>query len=174
MRRIAKPMHQNDRKRTNPTVIGGLQCCSRTILIQLLQHIAIGIYPLVNFHNFGVQRFGQFDLAHEQFGPFLIADTQRISEALGNGKTCRLALMFKQCVGCDRCANAQFQRRERPRCDACYKPNGCDRGIIVLLGIFGQEFDVSMEPSGDRAITSVKVPPRSTQNCQLFAFMIGD
>jgi hypothetical protein len=31
-----------------------------------------------------------------------------------------------------------------------------------------------MLPSGERAITSVKVPPRSTQNRQLFASMTGD
>ena len=65
MRRVAKGVHQNDRQRPQAFIIGGLQRRPRAFHIKRFQHIAPGVNPFVNLHDFGVQRRRQFNLAHE-------------------------------------------------------------------------------------------------------------
>jgi hypothetical protein len=117
-----------------------------------------------------VQQLGQHDVAVEQARPVLVGDAQRVAEAARDGQHGRFALALQQRVGGDRgahldrfdqaCGNGLARRQAQQVADAG------DGGVAVLLRVLGQQLVGHEAPSGRRATMSVKVPPRSIQNCQ--------
>ena len=112
MCRIAIAMHQNDCDRTKAFCNRGLKGGTGGDFVELLQHRAISHDPLGNLDHPGVRRFGQHNLSHEQFWPFLRADPQCIAKAARDGKHGRLALALKQRVGGNCGAHPNGSRRQ--------------------------------------------------------------
>jgi hypothetical protein len=82
----------------------------------------------------------------------------------------RLALALEQRVGGHRGAHLHaldlLGRDGLARRQAQQPADALDRGVAVLLGVLGQQLVRVQAAVGARPTTSVKVPPRSIQNCQ--------
>ena len=96
---ITVAMHQNDGDRAQPFVIGRLQIGLGFGLIKRGDDVAVGVHPLHYLNDISVEWWWHLDLAHKQFGPFLIANAQRIAKAARDRKQSWRALMLKQRVG---------------------------------------------------------------------------
>ena len=66
------------------------------------------VHALHDFNHIGIKRRSHFNLAHEKFRPFLIANPQRITKAARDREQGRRTLMFEQRIGCDGRADPQF------------------------------------------------------------------
>ena len=114
----------------------------------------------------GVRGFRQDDPAHEQFGPFLRADPQCIAKAACNGegrsaRPCRSSRALVATVVPIRTAAGGNAPTSVPL--NCRMP--AIAASSARAGLSDNSLAVSTWPSGARATTSVKVPPRSIQNC---------
>ena len=104
--------------------------------------------------------------------PVLVADAQRVAEAPGDHQQRALALALEQRVGGHRRAHLDGLdrvRRELSAPAAGRGARGCrgSRRPGSVPGFSDSSLWVTRRPSGRRATMSVKVPPRSIQNCHL-------
>ena len=132
--------------------------------------LAVGADALVDLDHRAYSSSGSTMWRIEQARPVLVADAQRVAEAARRHQQRRLALALEQRVGRDRRAHlhaldlrrAGSARRRRGRAGAgCRRPprRGTARGSRTAA------CGSTSVPSGRRPTMSVKVPPRSIQNC---------
>ena len=110
-------------------------------------------------------------LAREDVRAMLVADAQRVAEALGDREHGRLAAALEQRVGRDRGAHLDRIDRAAGSGSSGAEPeqraDALQRGVVVLPRVVGEQLvHLRASPSGARPTTSVNVPPRSIQNCQ--------
>ncbi len=73
--------------------------------IRLLLDRAVGAHALVDLDDALVEHVGLDDMAGEDLRPRLVADAQRVAEALGDDEERALALALEQRIGGDRGAH---------------------------------------------------------------------
>ena len=98
---------------------------------------------LVRFDHALVQKRRQLDLPHEELGPVLVGDPQRVGEALGDDERRALALALEQRVGRDGGSHLhradEAGRDRRARRQPQQLANAVHGRVRVALGILGQE-----------------------------------
>ncbi len=98
-------VHEDDGDRADAGVERLLQREAGGLLVERRQHPAVRIDALVDLDHALVQHLRQDDAAGEQLRPVLVADAQRVGEALGDGEHHPVALALQQRVGGDRGAH---------------------------------------------------------------------
>ena len=79
---IAVGMHEHDRHRLDAVGLGRRKIALHGRQIGRLLHRAVGAHALVHFRHPLVEHVGLDDLAREDFRPRLVADLERVAEAL--------------------------------------------------------------------------------------------
>ena len=170
VRGAAVAVQQGDRHGPVAGAAGFVQPAPRLLLVQLPHHGPVGAHAFVNLKHAFVHRCRQADVEGEDVGAVLVADAQRVAEAAG-GHQQRWA------------RRAVRAARWWPRWCPCAprRPGGRDRlagrqaeqlahalhgRVGVARGVLREQLAVTSAPSGRRATTSVKVPPRSIQKRQ--------
>jgi hypothetical protein len=102
--------------------------------------LAIGADALGNLDHPLVKLFGKDDFLGENIGPRLIGDAQRVAETLGDQQNRPVALAFQQGVGRHRRAHAHRPDTRGVDFAAQQAADTFDGGILIGIGIFGQQF----------------------------------
>ncbi len=143
VRGIAIAMHQHDRRGADAGGEGGGEIGAHARFVGRAQDLALGGDALVDFDDALVERLGQHDLASEQLGPVLVADAQRVGEALGDDQERAFAFALQQRVGGN--GGADLHRRDRVRrqfgvgAHAENVADGGQRRVAIAAGIVGQQ-----------------------------------
>ena len=148
MRREAPAVDQDDgdRAQTCGNCSGeGRGCC---LLVQRQQHFPFGADPFCDLDHLGIERLGQNDVAGEQLGAFLAADSEGIAKALGDRQHTRLALAFEQGVGGNRGAHPYLGVGQRSRRHPGQLADRRDCRIFAAQGVFGQQLGGQHLPIG--------------------------
>ena len=98
-------MHEHDRHRIDAVGLGRFEIGAHRGKIGRALHRAVGAHALVDFGDALVQHVGLDDLARENLRPRLVADLERVAEALGDQQQRAVALALEQRVGGDRGAH---------------------------------------------------------------------
>ena len=148
------------------------KACARRCFVERFDFLAVDADAAADLHDPLVQHRRQRDREVEQPRPRLVADAQRVGEAAVDHQQRALALALEQRVGRD--GGAHLHRLDQPggigasSGDAEHGLDAGDRGVAVAAGVLAAAACGSTGcPSGSRATMSVKVPPRSIQNCHL-------
>ncbi len=97
----AVAVHEHDGDRAEALVEGILQVAAQGVFVRNRQHFAASRHAFVDFDHPAVEQLRQHDLAGEEMRAVLVADAQRVPEALGDHQERALALAFEQRVGGD-------------------------------------------------------------------------
>ena len=106
-------VQQTDRQRGHPLCLQLAQRLGDSGFIQLPQHRAVAVHPLVDLDHLPGQRFGFVDREREQVGTGLFADFQQVAKAARRDERDPGAAAGQQCVGASRRAQSQVDRRQR-------------------------------------------------------------
>jgi|GEM_PF-5661295 len=148
---ITVAVQQDDRHRGDALAPKAPEIPLQPRFVEGLDDGAVGGDPLPRLDHAGIQHLRQDDAAGEDLGPVLIADLQRVAEALGDHQQGRLAAAFEQGVGGDGGAHPHLgdaltgdggggiQPQQRP--------DAVDGGIRIPLRALGEEF-----AGGDRPV----------------------
>ncbi len=142
-------------------------CCS---LVERRHHLACRVEPLGHLGHPFIEQLWQDDVQVEEPRPVLVADAQQVAEALRDQQQRPVALALEQRIGRNR--RAHLDRVDGVRRDrlAGLEPqqvaDALHGGVAIVLGL-GEQLVRDDAPSGRRPTMSVKVPPRSTQNCHI-------
>ena len=133
-----------------------------------VEHAALRVDALDGADDAHVQHLRQHDVEREDVGPLLAADANRVLEPGRDHEHGRLAAPLEQRVrrdgrahldGRDAALGRPARRRAAARCRR--RPHRRN-----AAGSTDSSFSVLSSPAGERATTSVNVPPRSIQNSQ--------
>ena len=137
-----------------PESIGLLQRRPRAVRMPG-EHLAFGCYALVHLDDALVELLRQDDVAGEQLGPVLVADLERVGEALGDDEERALALALEEGVGRDRRAHLdrgdRAARQLRVGAKAQYVADAGQGGVAIAAGIVREQL-----PCDERSVG----PPR--------------
>ena len=144
-------MHQQNGTGANALVIRRSQGGNKALIqLQRHQHLALGAQPFLHFHNPLVQHLRQDDLASKDIRAVLVANAQRILEALRHDEDNAIALAFQQSVGGDGRAHLHHRHlvsgHRLIRCKAKDFANALHRCVLVAFGIFRQQLAGSDAP----------------------------
>ena len=130
-------MHQHDRDRSQPggTRVG--QAPDRRCFVEFLQHRAIGHHPLGDLKHAGMRRDRQDDLPHEQLGPLLRANHQRIAKPARYRQQRWFALAFEQRIGRHSCSHPHGAGRQGAGCYPGQQADRSYRGVLCAGGVLG-------------------------------------
>ena len=126
-----------------PVARASRQLAPRRVEVERPHDLAARADPLVDFDHALVEQRRQLDPPHEELGPVLVADPQRVGEAARDHERRALALALEQRVGRDR--RPHFHRLDRAggnrrtRREPEQLADAVHRGIAVASGILGQE-----------------------------------
>ena len=141
--RIAVAVHEDDRAGANPVRVRCAQVDLGAGKVELAHDFAAGSDALVDLDYALVDRLRKNDFAHEELGPVLVSNAQRILEAAGDREHGALALALEQCIRGDRRAHFyRFDLRGRNRGAGSHAEQLADSGngrIAVALGILGEQ-----------------------------------
>ncbi|GIT14624.1 MAG: hypothetical protein CM1200mP36_03800 [Gammaproteobacteria bacterium] len=134
------------------------------MFIEKLDHFTLRRYSLVGFDKPGRKASPGAGCRERRCLAGLIADSERIPKASRYDKR----------GSCPTTLQERIRGNSGPHADARDPSVFCVGDtqdpvygfILVLRGVFRQQFDGGYPPAGLLATTSVKVPPRSIQNCQ--------
>ena len=84
--RIPVAVHENDGRRPDAFVISALKLSADRFWVRRRQHVAGGVHALVHLDRPFVKHLGEADVALEQVGAVLVADSERVGESLGDDK----------------------------------------------------------------------------------------
>ena len=99
MRRKAEAVQEDDGDRPQARVVGGLQRHAAVVLVQRPDHLAVGRDALVHLGHPRPEGGRPLDVQLEQARPVLLADGQRLAEAVRDHQQRRLAGVLQQGVG---------------------------------------------------------------------------
>ena len=140
---VAVAVDEHDRDRFDTVPLGLLQRLAGAFEVDRDQLLAIRRIALVDLDHALVQELGQHDMAGEEEGPVLVADTERVAEPLGNQEDRAVALALQQRVGRDRGSHldgVDRLRRDSGRClDAEQVANTLERRVLVTLRVLRQQ-----------------------------------
>ena len=167
---IFPAVHQHDGERIDAVGTQPFESPTRLLLVKGSQYLAIGGNPLVDLHHLRGQLFRQDDMPREDIRPGLVADTQRIPEAAGDGERKPFALAFEQRIRRDRCPDPQFRDGAIPM-PLHEAPHGFARRIRIMAGIFREQLVGHQRPIGRYGNDIGKGAPAidSEVPCPLFA-----
>ena len=173
VRRIPVPVQAHHGRGAEAVGVGGAQVGGHRVLVQRHDHVTLSADPLGRLDHPGIEHLREDDLAVEDARPVLVADAQRVGEAAGDDQHRRLTATFQQRVGGHR--GAQPDRGDLVPGMGC--PGGTPSTVRIPArtaswyapGFSESSLRTASVPSGRRATTSVKVPPRSIQNSQRLA-----
>ena len=139
----AVAVHGDDGDGTEPLLVGGGERLARLRLVERPVDAAVGHQPFVDLHHLGVELFGQDDVAGEDVGTILVADSQTVAETAGDGQHGGRALALEERVGGDRGAHLDgVDARGRDRLLASEAEDVADPlqgGIRVLFGVLREQ-----------------------------------
>jgi hypothetical protein len=154
-----------------PVSNAACSCAAQMRFVQRLHHVALRADALLGLDHAAVQQLGQHDAPVEQARAVLVGDAQRVAKAARGDQQRGLALALQQRVGGHRGAHLHaLDVLRRHRLAGQQSQQVADAGhrrVAVLLGVVAEQL-VRDQPAVGRRLptTSVKVPPRSIQNCQ--------
>ena len=140
---IAVAMHEADRNGADTLIITGLERIAKTVLVEGGQHLTLRAHALIHLSYTGIEKLGLFDFQPEEVRPGLVADCKRIAKAARCQKERAFSLALQQRIG--RHGRAHLDRADaiaeegRAGFDAEQVADALQGGIVVVLGIFGQE-----------------------------------
>ena len=172
---VAIAVQQDDGDRAHALGQARLEVTAGRGEIERLHDRAVGAHPLLHLDHIGIEELGEHDLAGEDVRSVLIADAQRVAQALRDREDDRLALSLEQGIGRDGGAHLdrldllgrQLLSRLEPkqiahtlREDGAYVEAGENDNLIVqklganpnALGIFGFSF---LDQNSDRVQGSI-------------------
>ena len=136
-------MHEDDRHRSQPTVIGGLQSAAGLGRIECADHTTIGRQALIDLNDFAIQPFGQHDPAVKQTRSMLIGNPQGVTKAGRHHQCQRLPLALKQRIGRHGGAHLDGSNLLGWQVGmgryAQQAPDAFDGRILVLLGMLREQ-----------------------------------
>ena len=153
---IAIAVHEDDGHRANTKAVGIRQVTRQSLFIERLKLLALGAQALVGLDDALIDLAGQDDVAGENVGPVLIADSQSVGEAPGDDENRAVAGALEQRVGGHR--GAHLDRIDAGRRDRLISPqaeqvaNALQGRVVVMLGILRQQFmgdQPAVGPPGD-------------------------
>ena len=112
---IAIGMHEHDRHRGDTVRLGRLKIAPHLAKIGRAFHRAVGAHTLAHFGDALIEHVRLDDVASENLRPRLVADLERVAEALGDQQQRAFALALEQGVGRNR--GAHLHRADAPRRD---------------------------------------------------------
>ncbi len=123
-----------------PSLRAACKASAGGVLVERGQHLAVGADAFGNLGDGGVRRRNAIEFAREEVGAVLIADRQRVAEAVRNREQGRLALAFEERVGGHRRAHADRERRERACARTGQVADRTHRRVAGAGGVFAQIF----------------------------------
>ena len=140
---VAVAVDEHDRDRLDTVPLGPFQRLPGAFEVDRDQLLAVGRIALVDLDHALVQELGQDDMAGEEEGSVLVADTERVAEPLGNQEDRAVALALQQRVRRDRGAHLdgvdRLRRDPGRRLYAEQVANTLERRVLVTLRVFRQQ-----------------------------------
>ena len=140
---VAIGMHQHDGDSADAVGARALQFDAHGVEIDLALYGAVGAHPLVDLDDALVEHVRLDDVLGEDFRPRLVADAQRVAEALGDQKQRPLALALQERIGGDRRAHFDggdlLARDRRAGLEPQQMADAMHRRVPIGFGIFRKQ-----------------------------------
>ncbi len=140
---VAVAVHQDDRDGAEAGREGRLEAGPRLVAVERRLDRAVGAHPLLDLDDVAVELLGQHDVAREDVGAVLVADAQRVAQALRDGQHGGRALALEERVGGDGGAHLDGVDLGRGQRLVLAEPeavaDALDRRVRVVLGVLGEQ-----------------------------------
>ena len=131
-------VHQYDGQRVDPALAHLAKRKPRGVFVQRSDDLAVRADALDDLDDLFIRLLGQDDMPRENLRPRLVSDAQGVAEAARDRQRHPRALALEQCIGGDGGAHAHLAERAAFGLEDALDP--LDRGVGIVVGIFGQQF----------------------------------
>jgi hypothetical protein len=153
---VAVGVHQDDRDGADAVFLRARELRAHRVKVDLALDRAVGAHALVHLDHALVEHVRLDDVPGEDFRPRLVADAQRVAEALGDEEQRALALTLEERIGGDR--RSHLHGADARRCnrlaglEAEELADPLDCRVAIGLGILRQQFvgdELAVRPAAD-------------------------